>query len=87
MINGSTDLRVVDDWAERLEGAVPVLGGERLEVAVVLQIENDPGDLVGEVRALLHGHRVRLLRKRLTHLGQVAVVVRSVLDLKPSMQC
>ena len=58
--------------------SVPPPAVKTLKVSVLLQLQYDPRDLLLEVAPLLDRHGVRLLGKRLPHLGEVAVAVVGV---------
>ena len=55
---------------------------EGLEVALLLQFQDGPADLLLQVAALLHGDCEGLLGKRLPDLGEVAVLVELVANLQ-----
>ena len=62
-------LAVIQGGAGGPQGGVPEPAVQCLEVAVFLQLQDDLGDLLVEVAALLHGHRVRLLGEGLADLA------------------
>lgn len=47
-----------------------------------MQLENHPADFLLQMTSLLDGHGIWLLRKRLSDLGEVAVVVVFIANLE-----